>query len=528
VGAFVLCAAAGYGLSGDVLPRFGAAAFLAVAFVAVWRALAAQAGAERLAADACRLGDPGLNLPVRASLARTLPLLAAQMKAVGHRLSPTHPVTGFSTRENLCEMMSLDLRRGEEPRLLGVVRFTDFDRLASFDQAAATSALKAFADRLRQAAKTSHVIGHLDRDCLGVWFRDETLATASAEFQAIVYVARQEIAEGESILTPMVEAACVSYPRDGADASHLLLRAAAALAQVGASGAAEPASPPSLEAVREQFSLEQDLAQAIAEEQLTMVFQPVVDLSSGRLTGAEALLRWDHPRLGAVSPARFIPIIEAIGMSERYGLWVLNAACREARRWRDDGLSDLKVAVNLSARQLLDPDLRTKIERTLQRHALDPTSLELELTETAAMADAGRTLRLFAELRAMGVSLAIDDFGSGYSSLSYLKNLPFDKLKIDREFVTDVDQRRDSQAICRALLELGRGLNLTVLAEGVETVAEVSALRALGCSVFQGYYFSKPVSSGEFSRLAAGRGWIAALTPSAPSDLEILNPQVSA
>ena len=190
----------------------------------------------------------------------------------------------------------------------------------------------------------------------------------------------------------------------------------------------------------------------------------------------------------------------------------LTPPCKEARLWRKTGLPEMKVAVNVSAHQLLDPGLRSKIERTLERHRLPAHALELELTETAAMSDASRTLHLFGELRALGISLAIDDFGSGYSSLSYLKNLPFDKLKIDREFVTGIDTRRDSRAICKALVELGRGLDLLVLAEGVENSREVSALCDLGCRVFQGFHYSRPLSGPNFRRLVADAQWRAGLT----------------
>ncbi len=478
-----------------------------------------QACDQRLAADLCQ--DAGVRA---APLHETLPRLAARLRAVDHRLMQNHPVTGLPTRERFFGEIATDLLDNDRPRLIGAIRFVDFDRLAAFDLPAANAALERFAARLVAAAGARHTVAQIDRDGFCIWLRcDGDLATARAEFRAMVYVAGQEIESDAGVLTPTIEIGTATYPEDGLDAAQLVLRVTAALARLDASGAKDVAliAPPSMEAAREQFMLEQDLAQAIVEEQLTMVFQPVVDLAAGRVIGAEALLRWDHPRLGSVSPARFIPVVEAIGMSERYGLWVLNAACREARQWRDIGLVDLKVAVNLSARQLIDPGLKDKVTRTLQRHGLDARALELELTETAAMADAGRTLALFAELRAMGVSLAIDDFGSGYSSLSYLKNLPFDKLKIDREFVADVDKRRDSRAICKALIELGRGLDLLVLAEGVETSEEVETLRELGCTVFQGYHFSRPLSGDQFRQLAADPVWRTALAqPASPPFFE--------
>ena len=467
-----------------------------------------QATAERFAAELCE-DETGAAAPLSESLSR----LAARLDLMSRSEARIHPITDLPTRAVLIEEITADIAAGREARMVGVVRFVDFDRLAAFDQGAADAALSQLARRLTTATRSAHVLAQIDRDCFGVWFRGVEPAVASAEFRSIVYVAGQDIADGDRTLTPMVEAGAANFPNDGADGAQLLLRATAALGGQATPRAGEPklASPPPIEGAREQFILEQGLARAIGEGQLAMVFQPVVDLSLGRMTGAEALLRWDHPTLGSVSPTRFIPIVETMGLSDSYGLWVLNAACREARRWRDEGLTGLKVAVNLSARQLLDPGLKPKIERTLGRHGLDPSALELELTETAAMVDADRTVKLFVELRAMGISLAIDDFGTGYSSLSYLKNLPFDKLKIDREFVTDLQNRRDNRAICKALIELGRGLGLLVLAEGAETAAEVEALCALGCSLFQGFHFSRPISSEAFLSLARDPTWLTSL-----------------
>jgi EAL domain-containing protein (putative c-di-GMP-specific phosphodiesterase class I) len=281
----------------------------------------------------------------------------------------------------------------------------------------------------------------------------------------------------------------------------LLNHALVSLVRSGGDGAAATTARPA-GAARERFTLAQDLRHAIERRQLELHFQPVVDLAKGALVGAEALLRWHHPEAGLVSPDLFIPILEDADLIDEIGLWTLNAACREVHGWRRRGLNQLKVAVNLSARQLRDVDLVDRIARTLERHRLPPGALELELTETATTEDAARTLAVFGALRDLGVSLAIDDFGSGYSSLSYLKNLPFNKLKIDREFVTDIHQRRDSQAICQSLVALTRGLGLEILAEGVERIEEIEMLQVLGCNMFQGYYFSRPLNANDFIRYA--------------------------
>ncbi|MFN3514288.1 MAG: putative bifunctional diguanylate cyclase/phosphodiesterase [Phenylobacterium sp.] len=449
--------------------------------------------------------------------------LAERLEAQRHRLNNRHPITGLPTREPFLAGLEADLQACDRAIVLGVVRFADYDRLAAFDQAAADVALLAFAERLKGAARPGHPIAQVDRDCFALWMRQaEAPHLAAGELQALGYVLAQEL--GEARMTPDVDLAAAIFPHDGDDPPTLLTRAFAALPKAGESGGGKLAffSAQSQAAARERFSLEKDLRHAIARDQLFLHFQPVVDLDAGAVVGAEALLRWRHPQLGMVSPAEFVPLLEQSGLIDEVGLWVLNAACREARAWEEEGLLGLKVAVNLSARQFRDPALNTIIVRTLERHRLAPAALEVELTETAAMEDADRTRRQVEELRDLGLSVAIDDFGAGYSSLSYLKNLPFSKLKIDREFVTKVDERRDSQAICRALVELARGLDIKVLAEGTETQAEVEALRALGCSMFQGYFFARPMEGADFIRTVRDPEWLARLASPARRTRESL------
>jgi EAL domain-containing protein (putative c-di-GMP-specific phosphodiesterase class I) len=281
------------------------------------------------------------------------------------------------------------------------------------------------------------------------------------------------------------------------------------------------------QAAKERFGLEQNLRHAIGRDELLLHFQPVVDLAATKVVGAEALLRWRHPERGLVPPAEFIPIIEESGMMEEFGMWVLNAACREARLWELAGLTGLKMAVNVSARQLRQDRLVRMLIHTLDRYGLDPAALELELTESAALVDDVETRDLLAELRAMGISLAIDDFGAGYSSLSNLRKLPFNKLKIDREFVAGVDADRDNHAICGALVELARGLEITVLAEGAETLQEVESLQGLGCSMFQGYFFSRPLPAADFARTVVDPEWLSLLASPVHRHIATLNRRVA-
>ncbi len=244
---------------------------------------------------------------------------------------------------------------------------------------------------------------------------------------------------------------------------------------------------------RARFEMEHELSKAIAQEELVLHFQPIVDLDLGRASGAEALIRWNHPERGMVSPGLFIPLAEETGLIDQIGLWVMREACRQAAGWDND----LKVAINLSARQFLDQDLDIHVAAALSESGLSPNRLELELTETVAMVDHDHSRATLTKLRDRGLKLAIDDFGTGYASMSSLRRLPFNKLKIDREFVQDVDKRTQSQAICSAMVELGRGLGMEVLAEGTETREEIEFMRKRGCSLFQGFYFSKPVATAD-------------------------------
>jgi EAL domain-containing protein (putative c-di-GMP-specific phosphodiesterase class I) len=313
-------------------------------------------------------------------------------------------------------------------------------------------------------------------------------------------------------VTPDIQLGAAHHPLDADEPGNLLNRAFVSLArpQRTSDGGIAFFARPSQQEARRRFLLEQDLRQAIRRGELALHYQPIVDLAMGRVIGAEALLRWrSNGEEERAAPGQIVKVLEEIGLVHEIGLWTLNTACRQLRAWRELGFTDLKVAVNLSAQQLRDRALPTALKRTLEAHGLSPSQIELELTETAAMEDSNRTLVLFEELREAGFSLAIDDFGSGYSSLAYLRRLPFQKLKIDREFVSHVDERADSRTICKALIELTAGLELAVLAEGVERFEEVETLRMMGCSTFQGYYFSRPLPAEEFAATITNPDWLA-------------------
>ncbi len=261
--------------------------------------------------------------------------------------------------------------------------------------------------------------------------------------------------------------------------------------------------------VVERLTLESSLRLALDKKELFLAYQPQMDIGTGRITGLEALLRWQHPELGLVPPDKFIRIAENSGLIMPIGEWVLRTACSQARKWQDAGLPAVPVAVNVSAVQFRQEGFRELIRRVLHETGLAPQYLELELTESLLLSNADVRVLVLKELKLMGLKLAIDDFGTGYSSFSYLKHFPVSKIKIDRSFIRDVAVNPDDAAITTAIISMARSLNLKVIAEGVENEAQVSFLRAHHCDEIQGYYFSKPLSTdGVVDKLrdTAGQG----------------------
>jgi EAL domain-containing protein (putative c-di-GMP-specific phosphodiesterase class I)/GGDEF domain-containing protein len=319
-----------------------------------------------------------------------------------------------------------------------------------------------------------------------------------AELERILQASSGGIATSTGAVEPGLRAGVALAPADADEAETLIDHAVAAAAMTSESRTASFHSPAARAAARERLRLEQEIRRALARDEFVLHYQPVVDLGSRRTVGAEALIRWAHPERGLIPPAKFIPAAETSGLIDEIGLWVLRRACAQIKDWRGGETGPLRIAVNLSARQFLDADLTAHVRRAIDEAAVPADALEIELTETAAMVDYEYTRLAFRKLRDLGVSIAIDDFGTGFASLSHLRRLPFNKLKIDREFVTDVNVRRESQAICRALVGLGAGLGLNVLAEGVETADEVTYLQSLGCQLYQGYVFAKPLPVEDF------------------------------
>ncbi|HEY0848077.1 MAG TPA: EAL domain-containing protein [Noviherbaspirillum sp.] len=258
--------------------------------------------------------------------------------------------------------------------------------------------------------------------------------------------------------------------------------------------------------VNEHLVMESQLRRALERDEFRLHYQPLVDLRTGRILGAEALIRWQHPELGTVPPAKFIPLAEETGLIVSIGSWVLNTACAEAKTWHAAGFDDLQVSVNLSAQQLTRSDVEACVAGALKNARLPPHCLELEITESASMRNPEQTVAILRRLKAMGVGIAIDDFGTGYSNLTYLKRFPVDRLKLDRSFVSDIAGNPEDAALAHAIVAMARSLHLNVVAEGVETSTQVLQLVSCECDEMQGYYFSQPVTGETFlGMLRAGR-----------------------
>ena len=252
---------------------------------------------------------------------------------------------------------------------------------------------------------------------------------------------------------------------------------------------------------RKQLSMENALHGALDRNQFVLYYQPQVDLAGGGIVGVEALLRWKHPKQGLVAPAEFIPLLEETGLIVPVGEWVLREACAQATAWREAGLPPLRMAVNLSARQLRDGRFADTVAAALADTGMDPDGLELEITESLVMQQVEASLEALRRIHALGVHISMDDFGTGYSSLSHLKLLPIDAVKIDRSFVCDIPDDKNDAAIVQAIIVLAHTLRLNVIAEGVETEAQLAFLRTHGCGAAQGFLFSRPVPAAELAVL---------------------------
>jgi diguanylate cyclase (GGDEF)-like protein len=387
------------------------------------------------------------------------------------------------------------------------VLFLDLDRFKvvndSLGHGSGDSLLVEVASRLSGCLRSGDTAARLGGDEFTILLED-----VEHEHQAVEVADRIADAlrwpvtlEGREVFVSASIGIAVSTPAITSDG--LLRNADLALYRAKADGRARYAVfDPSMEArALERLEIETDLRHALGRDELRVDFQPVIDLATSRINEVEALVRWDRPGFGTVSPTAFIPIAEETGLIVPIGQWVLEEACRWARRWQDHSSQPLVVSVNLSARQFQHPQLLADIQRTLEETGLDPRFLKLEITESIVMQDAVATIETLQAFKALGIRVAIDDFGTGYSSLSYLKRLPVDTLKIDRSFVDGLGLDAQDTAIVNSVIALARTLRLSVTAEGVETSGQAKHLKQLGCDRGQGFYFAQPLPPEAVERL---------------------------
>jgi diguanylate cyclase (GGDEF)-like protein/PAS domain S-box-containing protein len=419
------------------------------------------------------------------------------------------PLTGLANRALLFKLVDQALAVAQRNGMSGALLFIDLNRFKPINDAlghtVGDQVLVAIGERLRATLRDEDVVARIGGDEFVVGLLDiaridhasivaqKILATIAEPF----FVAGHELQIGAAI-------GISRYPQDGTDIEALLAAADIAMYRAkhgGDSGEGYAYYAEDMnELAADRLKIEAGLRRALERDEFLLHYQPKVAIADGRIVGAEALVRWRHPERGMVPPNEFIPVAEETGLILQVSEWVLEAACAQSRRWQDAGLAPLKVAINLSAREF-NPKLPARIAAALARHGIPPARLDLEITEGMLMNSTEQVIAMMAELAAMGVSLSLDDFGTGYSSLSYLRRFPIDSLKIDRSFVIDLPDDANASAIASAIVSMSKRLQHRVVAEGVETLAQLQFLEAHGCDEIQGYFFSPPVPPEKFEAM---------------------------
>ncbi|HYG47338.1 MAG TPA: EAL domain-containing protein [Allosphingosinicella sp.] len=418
-------------------------------------------------------------------------------------------LTGLPNRAVFGDQLAGTVAKADETADHVAVLCVDLDGFKAvndiYGHPAGDALLVAAAQRLRAAVRGHELVARLGGDEFAVvQAGGQQPDHAGLLAQRILEALAEPFALGQDTVRISASVGVALFPADAADPESLIKNADMALyrAKAEGRGTARFYEAAMDEALRRRRQLEADLRQAIGRGELSLHYQPLADLESGSILGFEALLRWTHDQLGEIGPATFIPLAEESGLILKLGHWVLRQACAEAARWTPA----LKLSVNLSPAQFTQGDLASEVEAVLGETGLDPARLELEITEGLLIKDPGKAIVILERLKALGVQISMDDFGTGYSSLSYFRMFPFDKVKIDQSFIRDMIDNPQARAIIRSVIGLGQGLGMPVVAEGVETEAQLEALRAEGCDQVQGYWISRPGPIAHFEGVVMARG----------------------
>ena len=412
----------------------------------------------------------------------------------------TDSLTGLPTRVFFEEQLAAAAAKADATSARLALLFIDLDGFKPVNDtnghAVGDRVLEQVGARLKATSRGKDVVARVGGDEFLLLLRNVASQEAVAQVatRLIASLSQPYSVEGREVgISASVGIA--GYP-DGCSHPKLIARADAAMyASKRSGGSTHTFYSPAMDADAEaQFDLLRDLRKAVAAAEFELHYQPKIDAKSGKVTAVEGLLRWRHPTRGVILPNAFIPIAERFGLIGQIGNWVIEEACRQSRQWREKGLR-MRVAINLSAHQLRQDDIVERITTSLQQHKIHPSLLTLEITETAAMEDTRTTQTTFRRLGELGTHMSIDDFGTGHSSLSYLRKLPAEELKIDRSFVMDLEHSADARAVVDAVVRLAHALGLKVVAEGVENQRQQKVLVDLGCDELQGYLFAKPMSA---------------------------------
>ena len=430
-----------------------------------------------------------------------------------HFMANHDALTGLPNRILLKDRLSQALFHAQRYDRSVAVAFIDLDNFKivndSLGHNAGDELLRVVAARMATCVRSTDTVVRLGGDEFVVILFDQP--TDADIIVATVQKIRTAIGEPVRLeghdLRVTSSVGVAIYPDDGAEVDTLLGNADAAMYRAKENGRDnfQFYTPDLNTKAHEKFLLQQELRNAVARSEFVLLYQPQVDLRTDRVFAVEALIRWNHPTLGTLSPIKFVPLAEESGLIVQIGDWVLHEACRQNKSWQDAGMPPITVCVNVSARQFREKNLVSRIVSALRESGLRPEYLELELTESLIMQDVDRAVATMEELQILGVQISIDDFGTGYSSLSALKTFPVARLKIDKSFITDVSSEENDKAVACAVISLGQKLNLRVIAEGVETDDQVAFLRANNCDEMQGYHFSKPVPAQEIENLLETR-----------------------